>query len=853
MGAAIAFSGVARADERTEARAHFKRGMAAIVDGHYEAGIDELKKAYDILPHPNVLYNIARAYVDIGDLDDAIVEYRHYLESNPPDRDEVVRIVASLDARVRKQQAQLLELQPGQSPPAPFGPAFGPAPNAPPGSEPGQAPPAPTAPAPGSEPAPVPHEEAPVEPPRPGPAPALAPGGVPAPSAPKNDAGGLKTEALFEETVVTASKAAQNPLDAPNSTSIITEQDIRLSGITKIPELLRRLAGVDIMEVTGAHTEVSLRGFNQRLSNKVLVLVNGRSVYVDLIGATFWGLLSEGVEDIERIEVVRGPGSALYGADAFNGVINIITKPPGEGGSGFNVGYGDHNASHGSIWASGRDDEIAYRLSAGYDLLPRWSREVPPTRSDLHLATDDQDTSQRTLRLDASATRQFTKDVSVGVQGGYSYGTYEILSIGAEQDHVLGPIQSSHVTVLLHSKYFEARTFWNHIDAIQQNNEAYLGQSHLPARSVLNVIDGELRFVDQFSTGRGIDHHVQLGAEYRLKAVQWTYQAQDETEHHVGLFFHDEIDLGKQFAVVGDYRADYVPYLDRIVQSPRGSVLVHPSRQSTIRAIVGTAFRTPTFLESYLDVPFQLPVAGGALLTQASSVRLQPEQILTVEAGYLNSQSDYFTFDSAIFYNRVSNLIEISPSQSITLGELASQAVPAGADSSTGLYPIFTNAFENQCQSYDVYGAELGLRVFPVEGLDVYANYTLMDVKQDNSQCDAAQLALAANDARTSAHKLNAGVQVRTRWGLDGSVDFHYVSPQDWAEQVIDPLRQRLDFQSFHLDAYSLVNARLGYRIPRSRAEISAVAFNLLDDAHREHPFGQVAGRRVMGFFTYKF
>ena len=100
----------------------------------------------------------------------------------------------------------------------------------------------------------------------------------------------LKTEEVFEETVVTASRAAQSPLDAPNSTSIITEQDIRLSGITQIPELLRRLAGVDIMETTGAQTEVSLRGFNQRLSNKVLVLVDGRSVYVDLLGATFWAV-----------------------------------------------------------------------------------------------------------------------------------------------------------------------------------------------------------------------------------------------------------------------------------------------------------------------------------------------------------------------------------------------------------------------------------------------------------------------------------------------------------------------------------------------------------------------------------
>ena len=95
-----------------------------------------------------------------------------------------------------------------------------------------------------------------------------------------------RTEDVFAESIVTASKGTQSPLDAPSSTSIITEQDIRLSGITKIPELLRRLAGVDIMEVTGGQTEVSIRGFNQRLSNKTLVLVDGRSVYVDILGAT---------------------------------------------------------------------------------------------------------------------------------------------------------------------------------------------------------------------------------------------------------------------------------------------------------------------------------------------------------------------------------------------------------------------------------------------------------------------------------------------------------------------------------------------------------------------------------------
>src|SRR6185369_13929421 len=104
---------------------------------------------------------------------------------------------------------------------------------------------------------------------------------------------------------------------------------------------------------------------------------------VDLLGATIWQAFSIGVEDIQRIEVVRGPGSALYGANAFNGVINIITKAPGEGKSGFNVAYGDHDTAHGTVWATERNKEIAYRVSAGFDHLPKWSRLLPPGRVDV--------------------------------------------------------------------------------------------------------------------------------------------------------------------------------------------------------------------------------------------------------------------------------------------------------------------------------------------------------------------------------------------------------------------------------------------------------------------------------------
>jgi outer membrane receptor for ferrienterochelin and colicin len=812
LGLIVLGSRGASADERTEARAHFKRGMAAIADGRYEVGIEELKSAYDILPHPNVLYNIARAYVDTGDLENAVTYYRKYLEGAPKDRDEVAQLVVDLEERIHKQQAMLMEAQQTQAVPAGAGA----------GALPGGTPTA------------------------------LPPGAVTASTAvARPPSGDLRNDQVFEETVVTASRTAQSPLDAPNSTSIITEQDIRLSGITKLPELLRRLAGIDIMETTGSQTEVSMRGFNQRLSNKVLVLVDGRSVYTDLLGATIWSDLPVGVEDLERIEVVRGPGSALYGADAFNGVINLITKPPGEGKSGANVGYGDHNASHVALWTNKREGELSYRLTAGYDYQPRWSREVPPgSVAQTYLA--DQNASLSSAHATAEVNRHFGKDIVAGVAGAYQDGFTEILGVGPVNDDIIKGVNTQ-AAAWVNGKHFEVRSFWTYTVGQSAVNATYAGQSQLLSSYHTHVVDVEAQYIDQFETGRGVQHDLHIGANYRLKQVEWTYLDRDEAEHHFGLFFHDEVKIGPQFAIVGDYRADYVPYLQRIVNSPRASLLVHPTPKSTIRGIVATAFRTPTFLESYIGLPVQLPVQAGTLDGPHVQTQIEPEQIFTTELGYLNSESDYFTFDSAFFYNHANNLIEVRPNTPITVGDLLTPNQPTGLSQPGGTYTLFSGGFENQCQKYNVFGSELGVRTFPVEGLDVYANYTLMKVAQNDDGCSPEQKALLVNDARTSAHKLNGGVQLRTKIGIDAAVDFHYVSPEDWAEQVTNVQRQQIQYQSFHLDAYTLLNARVGYRFYRNQAEVSGVAFNLLDDQHREHPFGQIIDRRLMGFFTYRF
>jgi iron complex outermembrane receptor protein len=370
------------------------------------------------------------------------------------------------------------------------------------------------------------------------------------------------------------------------------------------------------------------------------------------------------------------------------------------------------------------------------------------------------------------------------------------------------------------------------------------------------VVDGEVQFMTTFETGKDIQHDLHVGVGYRYKGVDWTYLDQFRAENHYSGFASDTVKLGQYFGLVASYRADYVPYLEQVASSPRGTLLVHPTKQSTIRASVGTAFRTPTFLESYLAVPIQLPIAGGAVQSNSlraddPSFRLKAEQILATEIGYLNQENDYFVVDSALFYNHVSNLIQLANSRAVTVGDLARGL--GRQDPSSGLFPLFFGGFSNQCQSYDVYGGEVGVRTFPLEGLDVYANYSLTLLNQDNSNCSAQEVALIQKDERTSAHKVNAGIQLRTKPGIDASADFHFVSEQTWAEQVANVQLSRIEYQQFQLNGYTLLNARVGWRFLENRADIAVVGFNLLGVEHREHPFGQLVDRRIMGLFTYRF
>ncbi|HJL14802.1 MAG TPA: TonB-dependent receptor [Sandaracinaceae bacterium LLY-WYZ-13_1] len=874
----------ARADVRTEARRHFREGMALIAEGEVDDGIAELREAYEILPHPNVLYNIGRAYAESGSYAEAIEYFERYLESDPPDRVEVMGFLSALRARI-----QAVEEREGGAP--------------------AQAEPETTEPT--EQTASVASEEeiaaledsatqiealaesaqsealrqravrlreladalrerrvaaregTPV-----GEGPARGEAESPAETAAEGEAAAEGEEELvlgeeregdtYEERVVSSSRAAQSPLEAPNSTTNVTAQDIRLSGLTNPGETLRRVAGVELMLASPGDVQLSIRGLNQRLSNRAIVLVDGRSVYLDFLGTTLWSLLPLAVEDIERIEVIRGPASALYGADAFTGIVNIITRPIGEGRSFVSAGIGNQGQYRLASTVTERIDRLRFRVGGGYDRANVYSRAVGPDRVDVRPFADDPDLGYSRL--------YFHGDVQLRIADGYTLTAGTGLATGDRSFQGVSRLRELYLQDALFSQtYVQARTafglsgrvFWNRFRSdygLVGVRQGGIEEAQTGTVDRQDVVDAELVYQNRFDIVEGLNNQIIAGVGYRFKEIDWSWiadpitgQQQIQTQHHFNVFLQDTLRIEEAVQVVLSARLDRHPLLDDPQISPRGSVVVHPTPRQSIRLTAGTAFRSPTFVESYVFVPNSTPLRGVTAFGVGNQ-NLAPERIVSVELGYMLQETDWFALELNGYYNLVFDQILLSQNTAFRLSDFAGGRPGADYDPELEAFPLGQLQFANEEADYQQIGGEIGVRIYPVDGLDVYANYAIHETSPLDDQATGG----LTDDQRTSLHKVNAGVQYRSPFGLDLSVDFHFVSDQVWVEQVLDTERGGTRFQRFPLDAYAVLNARVGYRLFDDQLELSVVGTNLLME-HREHPFGQVLDRRIMGHVTVRF
>src|SRR6266851_1087702 len=209
------------------------------------------------------------------------------------------------------------------------------------------------------------------------------------------DLADLSIEELGNIQVTSVSKHAERLLDAPAAIFVITGEDIRRSGATRLPEALRLAPNLEVARASASSYAISARGFNSTIDNKLLVLIDGRTVYTPLFSGVFWDAQDVMLEDVERIEVISGPGATLWGANAVNGVINVITRRAsdtqgafayGQAGSlerGYGARYGGAMGTIGSYRVYGRSFDIFNTSNAsGATESEGWSKGQVGFRTD---------------------------------------------------------------------------------------------------------------------------------------------------------------------------------------------------------------------------------------------------------------------------------------------------------------------------------------------------------------------------------------------------------------------------------------------------------------------------------------
>ena len=907
----------ANADSRTDARRYFTRGMAAIRSGAYTEGAELLLRAYDIKPHPNVLYNVARAFASGGEIDRALEYFNLYLESNPGDADRVSRAVEKLESRRRlrglvdegmtaiaegrhSEGIALLQKAYNERPHANLlfniaraqeetGDLQGAISNfsAYLGSRPPDAPTVKKRVAKlrerlataerslaGKEP--KKPDLVPIRPRDPGESidarqlaemvvDMLRASGQTTTGAPtrietkqpiltdSSTATGVALEAKeggeYEEVVVTASRRAESPLEAPNAITIITEEDIRLSGARSIPDLLRRVPGMDVMAMSYADWNVALRGFNRRIANKLLILVDGRTAYQDFLGGMLWLGQSYDLMDIARIEVVRGPGSAIYGANAYSGIVNIITKRPEEiNGSTVFMGGGNGGALRGAYQYGKRNGPIGVRASVGYEQGNKYDFEFDPKRVDYTAAAPEStrgniDRSIQVVRADAYADYDFGGDkgrlyAGAGVMSGYA----EFYGVSALRNQNNDGTETN-VRLGYDSGVFSVLGFWNALNTRTKPQFFKSGTPDLGSEVDADLVVVEPVFRPTFSLlGQ---HQLVLGAEYRHKRIEWNYIDDKHSENHFAVFLQDSWAITDLLTLILSYRIDSHPLIGLVKQpdlgipgSPRLAVIVKPAEGQAIRATVGTAFRQPTQAETYLDLAAASPVRGVAIKLVGEQ-DLLPEDIITIDVGYLN-QSEFAEWEIVGYFNRVNNLITRAP--------LAPTAPDTALDPVLGAFVGAESLYFNEDRVFFAAGGELSARVFPIDGLDVGASYAFQYIFDKDS-----------GDRFTDSpvHKATLWGQFRSSFGFDLGATVHFVSSQDWIEpefDTADPSGFRLD--PSHIESYFLVMARVGYRMFDDQIELALSGTNLLDtgnNRHIEHPFANRVAARVLGSVTARF
>jgi len=611
-------------------------------------------------------------------------------------------------------------------------------------------------------------------------------------------------EDLADVKVTIAGKVEQKTGDIAAAVFVISQEDIRHSGATNIPEALRLVPGMNVARLDANKWAVSSRGFNSRITNKLLVMIDGRSIYSPLFGGVMWDEQDIMLENIERIEIIRGPGGAVWGANAVNGVINIISKKASDTqGTLLSSTVGTQQSIH-SIRRGGALSENAY-----YRLYAKYHDQDDSTFLDGSDANDNGEDLRAGFRVDWQQNNANEFTLQGGVYQGDLSEDIQVMSATSatftEQRN--DKIDTRGANLLGRWK----QTFDNNASGELQIYFDYTKRDQWVLEESRNTLDIDYKY----HLAPSGPHDIIWGLGYRLTHDNETFgdrkigqfrefSPQNRTDHLLSGFIQDDITLwtDKLWLTLGS-KVEHNDYSGFEIQ-PSVRLRWKPRDSQMIWGAVSRAVRIPTRSEHdaslLLDIVATDPIPIGTGIIGDSG--LESEELITYELGYKYAPNAFFNLNLDLFYNDYENLRSLeSP---ITI-------VAADPITAIGIFPTLGNNLFGE-----TYGVELSAKWQPTEDWKLTASYSFLEM-QLHTRKGSVDNVSEKEEGNSPNQQLNLLSVYRLNPDLTFSLFGRYVDK----------------LPSKNVKDYVELDAGLEWKV-RKDFELSLVGRNLLNDEHTE-------------------
>ena len=607
---------------------------------------------------------------------------------------------------------------------------------------------------------------------------------------------------LFEEipVVVTPAKVEQTILESPSTIAVLTKDDIRRYGITSFSDILRNIPGVDVLSVSHTDRNIGIRGSSQFVPSTILAFVDSLPAYLHFYGMTQWEFLPISMDEIERIEIVRGPGSALYGANAFSGIINIITDPAlAAVGTKVTTRVDQLGKFSGSIVHGGGISNLDYKASAGWNRTSGWDDEN----------TDTGESKRLNGYLKYAINDRSDLHLSGGIQNNqFDFRPSEI----PEFDPIRNDATRNYLKVDYDRPNLKCHILWDRDSSIPEF------RSGTGFEFESDSVDTEFQHSFQ-----PVDSNlITWGLNYRFNRVDSAVLNGRHSQNLWAGYIQDQIRLSTALSLTAGLRYDRHPLTGNNI-SPRSSIVYSPVIGHAFRASVGRAFQNPPFVYSYISMNYKtsVPMLPVPIYVELQGNReLSPEWVTSHELGYQGIFSNRFRGGIDIFFNKLYGLTEVG-----IVETYAENALFPGSPG--GVIPATMSIHNNR--DAKVRGSEVTAELSVTRWLTTYANYSYQRITDSYT---------GKRIESAPQHKLNSGLCVKSGRGLLFSVFANYVDGTVWDDREIAP--------------YTMLNSVVSYKPFGGNMEIALSVSNLLNDRHQEHPQGKEVGRSAVLCLMYQ-